>query len=61
MVEQLITGAKPGDLGTMFLTDPADFELWFNMDVIKRLGLTIPQEILDSAARIVENGQVIQK
>lgn len=61
MIEQIINGADPGSLGTTFLTDPADFELWFNMDVIDRLGLTIPQDLLDSAARIVQNGKVIQK
>jgi putative ABC transport system substrate-binding protein len=60
MIEQIINGAKPRDLGTTFLTDPSDFELWFNMDVVKRLGLTIPQDLLDSAARIVENGQIIK-
>ncbi len=59
MIEQIINGAKPGDLGTTFLTDPSDFELWFNMDVVKRLGLTIPRDLLASAARIVENGQVV--
>ncbi len=59
MIEQIINGADPGALGTMFLTEPSDFELWFNMDVINRLGLMIPQDMLDSAARIVENGKTI--
>lgn len=59
MIEQIINGADPGALGTMFLTEPSDFELWFNMDVINRLGLTIPQDMLDSAARIVEDGKTI--
>ena len=52
----VVNGANPGDFGTVFLTDPADFELWFNLDTAKKLGYTIPQEYLDTAAVIIENG-----
>ena len=43
------------------LTDPADFELWFNLDTAKELGIEIPQEYLDMAAVIIENGETITK
>ncbi len=57
LIEDIVAnGANPGDLGTVFLTDPADFELWFNLDTAKKLGYTIPQEYLDTAAVIIENG-----
>lgn len=49
-------GANPGEQGTVFLTDPSDFELWFNLDTAEKLGYTIPQEYLDTAAVIIENG-----
>ena len=52
----VVNGANPGEQGTVFLTDPADFELWFNLDTAAKLGYTIPQEYLDSAAVIIENG-----
>ncbi len=52
----LVNGANPGEEGTVFLTDPADFELWFNLDTAKKLGYTIPQEYLDTASVIIENG-----
>lgn len=52
----VVNGADPGAAGTVFLTDPADFELWFNLDTAAKLGYTIPQEYLDTAAVIIENG-----
>ena len=52
----VVNGADPGAQGTVFLTDPADFELWFNLDTAAKLGYTIPQEYLDTAAVIIENG-----
>ena len=51
----IVNGANPGEEGTVFLTDPADFELWFNLDTAEKLGFTIPQEYLDTAAVIIEN------
>ena len=52
----MVNGANAGEQGTVFLTDPADFELWFNLDTAEKLGYTIPQEYLDTAAVIIENG-----
>ena len=56
LIEQIANGANPGSLGTVFLSDPADFELWYNLDTAKKLGIEIPQEQLDSAMVIFENG-----
>ena len=56
LIEKIVNGANPGTLGTVFLTDPADFELWFNLDTAAELGMTIPQEYLDTAAVIIKNG-----
>ena len=56
LIEQIVNGTNPGTLGTVFLTDPADFELWFNLDTAAELGFTIPDEYLETAAVIIENG-----
>ena len=56
MIEQIINGAEPGPLGTVVLDDPADFELWFNLDTAATLGIEIPQEYLDMAAVIIQDG-----
>ena len=60
-IEQIINGTHSGTIGTVMLTDPADFELWFNLDTAKELGIEIPQQYLDMAAVIVENGETITK
>lgn len=60
-IEKIINGTPSGEIGTVFLTDPADFELWFNLDNAKKLGITIPEEMLESAAVIVENGEMVRK
>ena len=56
MSEEIINGAEPGPLGTVVLDDPADFELWFNLDTAATLGIEIPQEYLDMAAVIIQDG-----
>ncbi len=61
VIEQIINGTPAGSIGTVFLTDPADFELWFNLDTAKKLGITIPQNYIDTAAVIIENGQTVMK
>ncbi len=56
IIAQIIDGKTPGEIGTVFLTEPSDFELWLNLDVAKKLGITIPSSLLDEAAVIYENG-----
>lgn len=61
LVEQTLNGATPGDLGTVLLTDPSDFELWVNLDNAKKLGISIDQDILDKATYIVENNNAVKQ
>lgn len=61
VVESIINGTPSGTLGSQVLTDPKEFELWFNLDTAKKLGYTIPQNLLYSAACVIENGQTIRK
>ena len=55
-IEAIINGSEPGPLGTVILSDPGDFELWFNLDTAEELGFTIPQEYLDTAQVIIQDG-----
>lgn len=59
IVAQLLDGKKAGEIGTVFLTDPEDFELWFNLDAAKKLGITIPADLQSSAAVLIKDGQKI--
>ncbi|MCH3907566.1 MAG: ABC transporter substrate-binding protein [Sphaerochaeta sp.] len=60
-VEQVIKGVSPKDVGIVYLTDPKDFELWFNLDTAKKLGYTIDQSYIDMAAVLVQDGKKITK
>jgi putative ABC transport system substrate-binding protein len=57
LIIDILDGADPADIGTVFMTDPADIELWINLDIANRLGITIPQDILDNATVVIENGE----
>lgn len=59
LVERIINGENPGSIPTVLLSDPADIELWVNLDVAAKLGLTVPDDILSAAKVIVRDGQKI--
>ena len=56
VIEACLTGTAPSEIGSVYLTEPSDFELWFNLDVAEELNITISDELLDSAAVIIKDG-----
>ncbi len=56
LVAELLGGKSPADIPTRFMTAPEDMDLVINLDVAKKLGITVPRDIIDSADKIVENG-----
>ncbi|MGE4583776.1 MAG: ABC transporter substrate-binding protein [Sphaerochaeta sp.] len=62
VVERILKGEKPRDIGAIFFEDPSQFELWFNLDVAKKLGITIPDDLRASAKLLIQDGKkVIQQ
>lgn len=61
MIEKILNGTPSGTLGSVVLSDPKQFELWFNLDTAEKLGITIPQDLIDSAACVIKNGEMIRK
>ena len=61
IVIEILKGKKPGQIPTRFMTKPTDVDLLINLDVAKKLGLTVPKEIVKSAKTVRENGKITKK
>lgn len=61
LVAEILNGKKPEQIPTRFMTKTSDVDLLINLDVAKKLGLTIPKDILKSANKVVENGKLTKK
>lgn len=61
LIVEILKGKKPEQLPTRFMTKTSDIDLLVNLDVAKKLRLTIPQDIIKSANKIVENGKLTKK
>ena len=61
LAADVIQGKKPGDIPTVYMTDPSDVDLLLNKDVASKLGLTFPKDILGTANKVIENGKLTLK
>ncbi len=61
LIAEILNGKKPEDIPTRFMTKPSDTDLLINLDVARKIGVTIPKEILAGANKIVENGKLTKK
>jgi len=61
MINSILKGKKPETIPTLFMTKASDVDLLINKDAAKKLGITIPQDILKSANKVVENGKLVKK
>jgi putative ABC transport system substrate-binding protein len=61
LIVEILKGKKPEQIPTRFMTKPSDVDLMVNLDVAKRLGLTVPKDIVKSANKIRENGKLVKK
>jgi len=61
MIVEILKGKKPEQIPARFMTKASDVDLMINLDVAKKLGLTIPKDIVKSANKIRENGKLVSK
>ncbi len=61
MVVQILNGANPNDIPVRFMTEPSDSDLLFDLDAATNAGISIPQEYINQANYIIENGTLTEK
>lgn len=61
IVVDILNGKKPADIPVKFLTDPSETDFLLDLDALENCGIKIPQEFIDQANYIFENGKLIEK
>jgi putative ABC transport system substrate-binding protein len=61
LVNRILKGEKPETIPTIFMTDASDVDLLINLDVANELGLTFPEDVIEKANTIVEDGKLIKQ
>jgi putative ABC transport system substrate-binding protein len=61
MIAEILDGRNPDEMSTRFMTDPADTDLLINLDVAEKLNLTFPEDIIQTANKIVKDGKLTTK
>lgn len=61
LVIEILKGKKPEQIPTRYMTKASDVDLLINLDVAKKLGLTVPKELVKTANTIRENGKLVKK
>ncbi|MFP4549410.1 MAG: ABC transporter substrate-binding protein [Spirochaetales bacterium] len=56
LIAEILEGADPNEIPVQYLTDADDLVLHINLDVAERLGIVIPDAIIEAADQVVENG-----
>ena len=61
IVVRILKGEKPADIPVRFMTDAADSDLLFDLDVAKSCKISIPEKYLKQANMIFEGGNLTKK
>jgi putative ABC transport system substrate-binding protein len=60
IVADILEGKNPADIPVKFLTDPSESDMLFDLDAAANCGITIPEEYLNQANYIFQEGALIQ-
>jgi len=61
MIAEILKGKKPEQIPTRFMTKASDVDLLINLDTAKKLGITVPKDLVKTANKVVENGKLVAK
>jgi putative ABC transport system substrate-binding protein len=55
---KVIKGAKPSDIPMQMISDPNDLQFVINLDTAKTIGITVSEEMIAEADKIIQDGKV---
>lgn len=58
VIAEVLEGTPTSEIPTVFMTDPGDIDLLINLDVAENLGITFPEDVIATASKIVEDGEL---
>ncbi len=58
MIIEILNGKKPNEMPVISLKDPKDYQTLVDLDVAKKLGIKISDEIINNATFVIENGNL---
>lgn len=58
VIARILEGTPTSEIPTVFMTEPGDIDLLINLDVAEQLGITFPDDVVSTASKIVENGEL---
>jgi ABC-type uncharacterized transport system, periplasmic component len=58
IVADVLKGKAPSAIPVKYITEPSETDFLIDLDVAKTCGITFPQDIIDSASKIIENGKL---
>jgi len=61
IVIDILNGKKPADIPVKFFTDPSETDFLIDLDAAKNCNISIPQEYIDQANYIFQNGTLTKK
>ena len=61
IVADVLGGKSPSEIPVKYITEPSETDFLIDMDTAKICGITFPQDIIDSASKIIENGKLTTK
>jgi len=61
MIGEIFGGTDISTIPTRFMTDVQDISLLINLDSAAKLGITIPEDLVNSASTIIKDGMLTEK
>ena len=61
MIIDVLNGKQPSEIPVLILKDPKDYEKLVDLDAAANLGLSISEELVNSADYVFENGTLKEK